>query len=255
MSRVVYARYVAGGGLEGTVNDPAGHGTINASIAGGYNDKSGAPFVLTFSNRCFPTKAINLWLETNDTEHMHLVGLYFAAAGNWTNIRSRDCRSLKAKVFQSDPLYAVWGTAAREMYGFRPNLDSSRVPEKRNDETIPDRARDNRRRRGLRDFLVLPPVAVECNMAAILPYLGDAVFEQKDITAMSMALDDVCKALNILDGPAREVIAERIIALAVTGVRSPTLLRDRVLKEAGLADGSGASNGRSGVTNGRGSGL
>jgi hypothetical protein len=52
---------------------------------------------------------------------------------------------------------------------------------------------------------------------------------------MSMALDDVCKSLNILDGPAREVIAERIIALAVTGERSPTILRDRVLREAGLA--------------------
>jgi hypothetical protein len=45
----------------------------------------------------------------------------------------------------------------------------------------------------------------------------------------------VCKALNLLDGnPAREVIAERIIALAMTGERSPTLLRDRVLREAGL---------------------
>ena len=43
-------------------------------------------------------------------------------------------------------------------------------------------------------------------MAAIIRYLGDAVFEQKDITAMSMALDDVCKSLNIIAGPAREVI-------------------------------------------------
>ena len=75
-------------------------------------------------------------------------------------------------------------------------------------------------------------------MAAILPYLRGAVFEQKDITAMSMALNDVCKALNIFDGPAREVIAERIIALASTGESSPTLLRDRVLREAGIADQS-----------------
>jgi hypothetical protein len=81
-------------------------------------------------------------------------------------------------------------------------------------------------------------------MAAILPYLRDAVFEQKDITAMSMALDDVCTSLNILDGnPAREVIAERIISLARTGERRPTLLRDRVLREAGLADGNGAADG------------
>jgi hypothetical protein len=74
-------------------------------------------------------------------------------------------------------------------------------------------------------------------MTAIRPYLRDAVFDQKDISAMSMALDDVCKALNILDDrQAREVIAERIIALARDGERSPALLRDKVLREAGLAD-------------------
>jgi hypothetical protein len=71
-------------------------------------------------------------------------------------------------------------------------------------------------------------------MTAILPYLRDAVFEQKDITAMSMALNDVCESLNIPDGPAREVIAERIIALATAGERSPTRLRDRTLREVGL---------------------
>jgi hypothetical protein len=37
-------------------------------------------------------------------------------------------------------------------------------------------------------------------MAAILPYLRGAAFEQRDITAMSMALDDACKSLNIEDG-------------------------------------------------------
>jgi hypothetical protein len=77
-------------------------------------------------------------------------------------------------------------------------------------------------------------------MTAILPHLRDAVFDPKDITAMSMALEDVCKALDILDGPAREVIAERIIALATTGERSPTRLRDRVLREAGLSDAANA---------------
>jgi len=81
---------------------------------------------------------------------------------------------------------------------------------------------------------------VECNMAAILPYLRDGVFDQKDIAAMSMALDDVCRSLNIPDGPVRELIAERIITLAMSGERSPTFLRDRVLREAGLADQSGA---------------
>ena len=76
-------------------------------------------------------------------------------------------------------------------------------------------------------------------MATILPFMRDAVFEPKDIKAMSMALDDVCTTLNLRDGHAREIIAERIITLARGGERSPTILRDRVLKEANLTDLNG----------------
>jgi hypothetical protein len=79
-------------------------------------------------------------------------------------------------------------------------------------------------------------------MTAILPYLRDVWFEQKDITAMSMALDDVCKALKISYSPARQVIAEHIMALAARGERSPTRLRDRVLSEMDLADGIGPTD-------------
>jgi hypothetical protein len=92
-------------------------------------------------------------------------------------------------------------------------------------------------------------------MTGIVAYLRDAVFEQNDITAMSMALDDVCKALNISNGPAREVIAERIIALAATGERSPTRLRDRVLLEAGLDDANGVTDGNGAKRPARWSGL
>jgi SAM-dependent methyltransferase len=73
--------------------------------------KPGAPFVVTFSNRCFPTKAINLWHEMDDEGHMQLVALYFASAGGWSNITVRDCSPARAKLFRSDPLYAVWAYA------------------------------------------------------------------------------------------------------------------------------------------------
>ena len=73
-------------------------------------------------------------------------------------------------------------------------------------------------------------------MATILPFVKDGVFDQKDITAMSMALDDVCKMLNLRDDhSAKEVIASRIIDLARAGERNPTRLRDRILHEANLA--------------------
>ena len=73
-------------------------------------------------------------------------------------------------------------------------------------------------------------------MDQILPHLpkGSLVFEPHDLMAMSMALDDVCKALKLAgsDNKARETIAERIIELVRRGERSPTKLRDRVLAEA-----------------------
>lgn len=81
----------------------------------------------------------------------------------------------------------------------------------------------------------------------IVPFLRDGAFEPNDIQAMSLALEDVCKALHLPDGdhPARLVMAERIIALARKGERNPKVLRDRVLKEAGFADEDGAKpNGR-----------
>lgn len=56
---------------------------------------------------------------------------------------------------------------------------------------------------------------------------------------MSMALDDICKSLHLAESAidARQVVAERIIELARQGVRSPTVLRDRVLEESGFGNG------------------
>jgi hypothetical protein len=52
-------------------------------------------------------------------------------------------------------------------------------------------------------------------VATILPFVRDGVFDHKDITAMSLALDDVCKILKLRDdSSAREVMATRIVDLA-----------------------------------------
>jgi hypothetical protein len=72
------------------------------------------------------------------------------------------------------------------------------------------------------------------SMTAIVPFLKEEpAFDPADIKPMSMALDDVCKAL-LLNGDerAKETVAGRIIELAGQGERSPTKLRDRVLAEA-----------------------
>ena len=68
--------------------------------------KSGAPVVVTFSNRCFPTKAVAVWHQLDDKGHMQLVERYLQEAGGFENVRSLD-RSPR-RMF-SDPLYAVIG--------------------------------------------------------------------------------------------------------------------------------------------------
>ena len=39
--------------------------------------RPGGTFVCTFSNRCFPTKAIRGWLLMSDRQHCDLVAEYF----------------------------------------------------------------------------------------------------------------------------------------------------------------------------------
>lgn len=69
--------------------------------------KVGAPVVITFSNRCFPTKAVAVWHQLDDRGHVRLVEDYLRQAGNWDDVRGLD-RSPR-RLF-SDPLYAVVGS-------------------------------------------------------------------------------------------------------------------------------------------------
>ena len=68
----------------------------------------GGPFVVTFSNRCFPTKAVAAWHQLDDAGHVELVQGYFAEAGNFVGVEALD-RSPPRKMFGRDPLFAVVG--------------------------------------------------------------------------------------------------------------------------------------------------
>jgi SAM-dependent methyltransferase len=67
--------------------------------------RPGAQFVVSFSNRCFPTKAVAVWLGSTDPQHRLLVRSYFEAAGGWADVKDEDRLSFG----NGDPLYAVWG--------------------------------------------------------------------------------------------------------------------------------------------------
>ena len=67
--------------------------------------RPGGPFVCTFSNRCFPTRAIRGWLSTTDEQHLDLVAAYFRAAGGWGEpVAVRRTPTSHP----GDPVFAVW---------------------------------------------------------------------------------------------------------------------------------------------------
>jgi SAM-dependent methyltransferase len=76
--------------------------------------KPGAPLVVSFSNRCFPSKAIAIWHQLDDQGHVQLVESYLREASNWRDIQGQD-RSPR-RMF-SDPLYAVIGRSTGPFEG------------------------------------------------------------------------------------------------------------------------------------------
>jgi SAM-dependent methyltransferase len=72
--------------------------------------RPGGRFVCTFSNRCFPTKAIRGWLYSSDEQHGEIVAEYFRRAGAYDEPVIQ--RRTPERHF-GDPLWAVWATVVR----------------------------------------------------------------------------------------------------------------------------------------------
>ncbi|MFC1578213.1 methyltransferase domain-containing protein [Thermodesulfobacteriota bacterium] len=74
-------------------------------------------FIVTFSNRWFPTKAIRVWKELHEFERMGMVLEYFLRSGGYKNLQTYSFRGLPRPhadkyfpdLMYSDPVYAVWG--------------------------------------------------------------------------------------------------------------------------------------------------
>jgi hypothetical protein len=69
--------------------------------------KPGAPLVVSFSNRCFPTKAVAIWWGLGEQGHPDLVRLYLGGAGFADIAVVRLCDGQG-----SDPMTAVVGRTA-----------------------------------------------------------------------------------------------------------------------------------------------
>jgi SAM-dependent methyltransferase len=73
--------------------------------------KPGAPFVVTYSNRLFATKAVRIWTALDERERASLIAAYFKYAGNFSAAEAAD-RSIHSGGY-NDPLYAVWAYRQR----------------------------------------------------------------------------------------------------------------------------------------------
>jgi len=69
--------------------------------------RPGAPFVVSFSNRCFPDKAVALWRVSGDQQHVEVVTAYFTDSAEpgraWAAVETFEHAPRRG-----DPLYAVW---------------------------------------------------------------------------------------------------------------------------------------------------
>lgn len=66
--------------------------------------RPGAPFIVTFSNRMFPTKAVAIWVNASERQRVDLVDCYFTRSAAFENIETVD-----RSAGQGDPLWAVLG--------------------------------------------------------------------------------------------------------------------------------------------------
>ncbi|MGA6927201.1 MAG: methyltransferase domain-containing protein [Desulfosarcina sp.] len=80
--------------------------------------KPGGSFVVTFSNRWFPPKAVRIWEEIHEFERVGVVMEYFLRSGGFDHLNTYSMRGLPrprddkyaGELIFSDPVYAVWGT-------------------------------------------------------------------------------------------------------------------------------------------------
>ena len=70
--------------------------------------RPGGLLVVTFSNRCFPTKAIKGWLANDDMGRLAIVRAYFEASGGFADPTMAHCNPGSP----GDPLYGAWAHRA-----------------------------------------------------------------------------------------------------------------------------------------------
>merc|ERR1712194_577631 len=58
--------------------------------------RPGGISIMSFSNRCFPTKAIAMWLQADDIGRLTIVASYYHYAAKWENIEAFNMKETQA---------------------------------------------------------------------------------------------------------------------------------------------------------------
>jgi len=82
--------------------------------------RPGGISLMSFSNRCFPTKAIAMWLQADDIGRLTIVGSYYNYSADWKSIEALDIkekvpvpeRPSTAEIMKNPSLGLAWMTAA-----------------------------------------------------------------------------------------------------------------------------------------------
>ena len=90
--------------------------------------RPGGQAIMSFSNRCFPSKAVNVWLNADDAERQRIVASYFhcSVPGGWDDVQAVDIspapaapqgksgldmmRAMLAGFVGGDPMFVVRAT-------------------------------------------------------------------------------------------------------------------------------------------------
>lgn len=78
--------------------------------------RPGGKFIISFSNRWFPTKAVQVWNNLHDFERIGLVMEHFIESAHFGDINTYSLRGIprpiddKHKTPLSDPIYVVWAS-------------------------------------------------------------------------------------------------------------------------------------------------
>lgn len=67
----------------------------------------GGKMIVSQSNRCFPNKAINMWLKMNDRQHLELINAYFQYAGGFEERKAYDITATVPGGGYRDPMFIV----------------------------------------------------------------------------------------------------------------------------------------------------